>query len=69
MHTGFPGGTVVKKSNFPPRRLKRPGFSPWVRKFPWSTPVFLPGNLIERGAWWPTVHRVIKSQTQLSKHA
>ena len=24
------------------------------------------GNLMDRGAWWATVHRVIKSQTQLS---
>ena len=31
------------------RRLKRPGFNPWVRKIPWRrawqpTPVFLPGE-------------------------
>ena len=26
-------------------------------------------NPIDRGAWWTTVHRVAKSQTQLSTHA
>ena len=25
-----------------------------------------PGNTMDRGAWWPVVHRVGKSQTQLS---
>ena len=28
---------------------------------------FLPGNPMEKGAWWATVHRVAKSQTRLSK--
>ena len=30
------------------------------------TPVLLPGNPIDGGAWWATVHAVAKSQTQLS---
>ena len=25
-----------------------------------------PGNLIDRGAWWATVHEVSRAQTQLS---
>ena len=41
-------------------------FSSWVRKIPWRregqpTPVFLPGEY-DRGAWWATVHGVVKSQ-------
>ena len=49
----------------------------WVGKIPWkrawqSTPVLLPGELQNRGAWWVTVHGATKSQTwlkQLSMHA
>ena len=48
------------------RRHKKCGFDPWVRKIPWrrkwqSTPVFLPGESNDRGAWRATVHRVAKS--------
>ena len=44
------------------------GKIPWRRK--WQlTPVFLPGNSMDRGAWWATVHGVTKSQTQLRAHA
>ena len=37
------------------------GFDPWDRKI-WSrawqpTPVLLPGECMDRGAWWTTVHR------------
>ena len=32
------------------------------------TPVFLPGSLMDRGAWWATVHGVTKSRTQLSDY-
>ena len=46
---GFPGGTRGKEHACQCRRLKRPGFYPWVRKIPWQrawqpTPVFLPGG-------------------------
>ena len=37
-----------------------------------SPPVFLPRESMDRGAWWATVHRVAKRQTQLkplSMHA
>ena len=52
------------------RRPKRRGFNPWVRKIPWrrvwqSTPVFLPGESHDRGAWRATVHGVTKSRTRL----
>ena len=44
-------------------QCRRPGFNPCIRKIPWRrewlpTPVFLPGNSIERGAWWATAHGV-----------
>ena len=36
---------------------------PWVGKMPWTkeglhTPVFLPGDFMDRGAWWATVQGV-----------
>ena len=42
-----------------------------VRNIPWTrewlpTPVFLPGNSMDRGAWWAAVQGVAKSWTQLS---
>ena len=40
------------------------GRFPWSRKWQ-PTPVFLPGKAMDRGAWWATVHRVAKRQTQL----
>ena len=36
-----------------------------LRKKMASTPVLLPENPMDRGAWWATVHRVTKSQTWL----
>ena len=46
--------------------VKRCGFDPWVRKIPWRrewqpTPVFLPGESMDRGAWQATVHGVAMS--------
>ena len=59
----LPGGTVGKESSYQCRRHKRPGFDIWFRKIPWSrkwqpTPVFLPRKLMDRGAWWATVHDI-----------
>ena len=70
---GFPGGTSGKESACQCRRHKRCGFSRWVRKIPWRrkwqpTPVFLPGDVMDRGDWWAIVHGVTESQIQLSKH-
>ena len=50
--------------------VKRCGLNPWVKKIPWRrawqpTPVFLPENPLDRGAWQVTVHRVAKRQTRL----
>ena len=44
-------------------------FNPWVGKIPWKrkwqpTPIFFPGESLDRGAWWATVHRVAKNHTQ-----
>ena len=33
-----------------------------------ATPVFLPGESMDRAAWWATVHGVAKSWTQLSDY-
>ena len=43
----------------------RPGIDSWVRKIPWRrawqpTPVFLPENPMDRGAWRTTVHGVTR---------
>ena len=37
----------------------------WKRRW-YPTPVLLPENLMDGGAWWAAVHGVAKSQTQLS---
>ena len=49
------------------RRHKRCGFDPWIGKILWRrkfppTPTFLPGKycVMDRGAWWATVHGVAK---------
>ena len=49
------------------------GFSPWVGKIPWRrkwqpTPVFLPGEFMDRRAWWAIVHGVRDSWTRLSEN-
>ena len=43
----------------PPCQCSRGGFNPWVGKMPWKRkwqpiPVFLPGNTMDRRAWWAT---------------
>ena len=73
---GFPGGTSGKEAACQCRKLKRFRFDPWVGKIPWRrawqhTPVLLPEEFHDRGAWQAAVHRVTKTQTrlkQLSKH-
>ena len=54
--SGFPGGANGKEPACQCRRHKRYWFHPWVRKIPWKgaqlpTPVFLPGEPQDRGAW------------------
>jgi len=73
---GFPRGASGKEPACQRRRHKKLKFDPWVGKIAWRrswqpTPVFLPGDPMDRGAWWATVHRVIKSRAwlkQLSIH-
>ena len=73
---GFPGGASGKESTCQCRRLKRPGFDPWIGKISWKrkeqpTPVFSPGE--SRGqrslAGSHTVHGVAKSQSRKSVRA
>ena len=50
--------------------IRDKGSMPGVRKIPWRrawqpTPVFLPGESMDRGAWQATVHRVSQSHTGL----
>ena len=52
---GFPGGAGGKELACQCRRQKRRGFDSWVGTIPWRrawqpTPVFLPGNPMDRGA-------------------
>ena len=63
---------VVKNPFWKWRRLKRCGFCPWVGKIPWKrawqpTPVFLPKNPMDRGAWRATGHQVTKSGALLRR--
>ena len=51
-------------------RWKRHGFDPWLRKVSWRraqqpTPLFLPGESYDRGAWQAAVHVVTQSRTWL----
>ena len=49
------------------RRHKRRRFSPWVGKIPWRaqepSPVLLPREPMDRGAWWAIVRRFAQSRT------
>ena len=54
-------------------QCRRPGFNPWVKKIPGEgsdNPLQYSclGNPMDRGAWWATVHRLVKSLAQLSSH-
>ena len=64
----LPGGVSGKEPAFQCGRHKRHGFNPWVRKIPWRkewqpTPVFLPGESMDRGTWQAEVHGFTQSQT------
>ena len=67
IHMGFSSDSAVKN---PPAVQEMQGtwIDPWVGTIPWRstwqpTPVFSPGESIDRGAWWGAVHRVTKSWT------
>ena len=66
---GFPSG---KESACSTGDIRRYEFNPRFRKILWwrawqPTSVFLPRESHNRGAWWATVHKVAKSQTQLKR--
>ena len=63
-----------KESTCQCRRHERRQFDPWVGKIRWRrawqpTPVFLPGNSMDREAWQAPVQEVTKSRTQVSNWA
>ena len=74
----FPGGASGKALSCQCRRCKRCRSDGWVGKIPWRK-AWQPSswhscleNLMDRGVWRATVHRVSKSQTwlkRLSMHA
>jgi len=61
---GFPGGSMGQEPACSiGDRCWRYGFISWVRKISWKsaqqhTPVLLPGESMDRGSWWATVHRL-----------
>jgi len=61
---GFLGGSVVKNLPSSAGDTRDAGSVPWRRKWQ-PTPVLLPENPMDKGAWWATVHGVAKSWTQL----
>ena len=68
MCMGVPGGASGKEPTCQCRRRKRCRFDSWVGKMPWRrawqpTPVFLPGESHDRGAWQATVHGVTELDT------
>ena len=68
----FQGCASGKESACQCRRRKRCMFDLWVGRIPWRrkrqpTQVFLPGNPINRGAWWTTVPGVAKSWIRLKQ--
>ena len=60
---GFSRWLIIGKGSAFTNRRHR--FDPWIWKIPWRrkwqpTPGFLPGNPMDRGAWWATVHGVAR---------
>ena len=63
-------GASGKEPSFQCRRHKRDRFDPWVRKMPLEEHLathsgILAWRLMNRGAWWSTVHGVTKTRTWL----
>ena len=68
LRLGIPGD--ASGTSLPMWGYKRRSFHPWASKIFWKrawqpTPVFLPGESQDRGAWRATVHEVAKSWTRL----
>ena len=71
----FPGGISGKEPACRCRKPKKQGFSPWVRKTPLEegmathSSILAWENLMDRGAWGATVHRVTESDvTEVTWH-
>ena len=67
----FPGGSDGKESANNMGSIRDAGLIPGLGRFPWRrawlpTPVFLPGESMDRGAWRALVHSVTKSRTWLT---
>ena len=74
MDRGFPGGTVVKNPPANAGDTRDTGLIPGSKRSPGEgndNPFQYSclENLMDRGAWWATVHGVTKSQTRLSDRA
>ena len=68
---GFPGGTSAKGPACHCRKLKRdmgqiPGSEDLLEEGMTVHSSILAWRILDRGAWWVTVHGVTKSWTQLS---
>ena len=63
----LPRGANGKEATCQCRTCKRHGFNPWVRKTLLEEGMATQSNILawripmDRGAWWPTVHRVTES--------
>ena len=76
LNKGKSSGTRGEEPVCQCRRHKRWGFGAWVGKIPWRrawqpTPVFLPGDPMDRGAWQgraPGGHKELDMAERLSRH-
>ena len=69
VHWGFPGDTVVKNPPANAEDVRDMGSILGLGRFPGEqgNPLqyFCLENPMDRGVWWATVHRVVKSWTRL----
>ena len=67
---GFPGGSVVKNSPANAGDIGNKGWIPGLGRSPGgecgnALQYSCLENLMDKGAWWATVHSIIQSWTQL----
>ena len=62
---GFPSGASGKEPACQVEDLRDPSLIPGLGIYPGGGH----SNPMDRGAWWPTIHRFAKSQTQLKRLA
>ena len=64
---GLPGDSVIENlSAYEGMWVQSLGWKDPLKRKWLPTPLFLPGNPMDRGAWWATVHGVTTIWTQLS---